>query len=137
MGYCKEVNQVKDFQLFSPEVDRIILFTLSMSFFPTKVSVDFLPLLLLADYVAAWDDFFCPQRGNMSHQMVNDAVHQEKAFIISTPGMSPSTLLEEVTESDRENGICCVTPLQRLIKVVCSKMFFSFISFLFKFYVHY
>ncbi|XP_022138948.1 mediator of RNA polymerase II transcription subunit 15a-like isoform X2 [Momordica charantia] len=66
----------------------------------------------------AWDDFLFSQRGKVSHQIVNDAVQEEKPFIISTPGMSPSALLEEVSESDRDNDICSVTPLQRLLKMV-------------------
>ncbi|XP_038891682.1 mediator of RNA polymerase II transcription subunit 15a-like [Benincasa hispida] len=64
-----------------------------------------------ADYEEALNDFLYPQ-------MVNDAIQAEKAFIVSSPGMPPSAFLEEVVESVHENDICCVTPLQRLIKMV-------------------
>ena len=78
-------------------------------------------MILLADYEEALNDFLCPQ-------MVNDAIQAEKAFIFSSPGMPALAFLEEVAESVHENDIYCVTPLQRLIKMVCSKRFFSFIS---------
>ncbi|KAG6601093.1 Mediator of RNA polymerase II transcription subunit 15a, partial [Cucurbita argyrosperma subsp. sororia] len=63
------------------------------------------------DFEKALENFLYPP-------IVNDAAQAEKAFIVSTPGMSPSSLLEEVTDSDRDNDKCCVTPLQRLIKMV-------------------
>ncbi|CAK9325708.1 unnamed protein product [Citrullus colocynthis] len=64
-----------------------------------------------ADYEEAFNDFLCPQ-------MVNDAIQAEKAFIFSSPGMPALAFLEEVAESVHVNDIYCVTPLQRLIKMV-------------------
>lgn len=90
---------------------------------------------MLADF-EDWNDFLWPQIEFMPHQMVDDAVQQENVFIISSPDMSTSALLEEPAESVEENDICCPTPLQRMMELV---FFFFSVSFSFKnkFYVNY